>query len=192
MGSIVAIVVGYALGTALFGVIVPRMMGVDIYAVGSGNPGSSNVARTVGKKKALGVVVGDIAKGAVAAGVGMWLGDTVAAGYAAGFAAVAGHCYPFWRLRGGGKGVATAIGVLLVMSPWVGIGSLLFWAGQLAITKVASAGSLVLAAAWVPAVAIGGDRGWGLAWVAATSLLVVGRHHENIGRLATGTERRVD
>lgn len=191
LGTILAIGVGYLLGGLLFGVIVPRAFGVDIYSVGSGNPGTANVARTMGKAKAVLTVVGDIGKGAAAAGLGAWLGDGSAAAHAAGFAAVVGHCFPLWRPKGGGKGVATAIGALLVTAPLVGVGSLVLWAVQLAVTRVASAGSLLLAVAWVPAVAATGARGWQLIWTAAMALLVLARHHENIRRLATGTERRV-
>ncbi len=191
MGAIAAIAAGYLLGGALFGVIVPRLSGVDIYSVGSGNPGASNVARTLGKKHALATVIGDIGKGSLAAALGLWAGSD-ALGYAAGLAAVAGHCFPLWRPGGGGKGVATAVGVLLVMSPWVGVGSLVVWAVQLVVTRVASAGSLLLAAAWVPALALVGERGWELVWAAAMAALVVARHRENIMRLAAGTERRVD
>jgi glycerol-3-phosphate acyltransferase PlsY len=192
VGTALAIAIGYLAGSALFGVLVPRLSGVDIYAVGSGNPGTANVARTLGKRQAALTVVGDIGKGALAAAAGLWLGDTDALGYAAGFAAAVGHCFPIWKPTGGGKGVATAIGVLLVMSPAVGVASLILWAVQLTVTKVASAGSLMLAVAWVPALAAVGERGWPLVWATAIAVLVLVRHHENIRRLATGTERRVD
>lgn len=192
MGTALALALGYLIGGALFGVIVPKMSGVDIYAVGSGNPGTANVARTIGRRRAALTVVGDIGKGAAAAAIGAGLGSGEAIAYAAGFAAVAGHCFPFWRPRGGGKGVATAIGVFLVATPWLGLGSLILWSVQLAITKVASAGSIGLAVAWVPVNAALGERGWQLAWTAAIAALVLGRHHENIRRLAAGTERRVD
>lgn len=192
MGTVFALGVAYLIGGALFGVIVPRLAGVDIYTVGSGNPGASNVARTLGKKTALLTVAGDIGKGSAAAAVGMWLGGSATAGFAAGFVAVVGHCFPFWGLRRGGKGVATAIGVWLVMAPWVGVASLALWGLQLAVTRVASAGSLILAAAWAPALVVAGERGWALVWAAAISVLVLARHHENIRRLARGTERRVD
>lgn len=192
MGTFAAVVIGYLLGGALFGVIVPRLSGVDIYSVGSGNPGTANVARTVGKPRALLTVLGDIGKGSLAAAVGLWLGNSDTAAYAAGLAAVLGHCFPIWRPLGGGKGVATAIGVFLVTAPWVGVGSLVLWGTQLAVTRVASAGSLIVAVAWVPALAIAGERRWPLLLAAAISLVVLTRHHENIRRLATGTERRVD
>jgi glycerol-3-phosphate acyltransferase PlsY len=191
VGSAIAIVFGYLAGSALFGVIVPRLAGVDIYSVGSGNPGTANVARTLGKRRAVFTVIGDIGKGALAAAAGLWLGDTDALGYAAGFAAVVGHCFPIWRPAGGGKGVATAIGALLVMSPLVGVGSLVLWGLQLILTRVASAGSLILAVAWVPVLAAVGERGWSLVWATAIAVLVLARHHENIRRIATGTERRV-
>jgi glycerol-3-phosphate acyltransferase PlsY len=191
VGAVAAIVFGYLAGSVLFGVVVPRLSGVDIYTVGSGNPGTANVARTMGKAKAVLTVAGDIGKGSLAAAVGLWLGDSSSLGYAAGLAAVVGHCFPAWRPTGGGKGVATAIGVYLVVSPSVGLGSLAVWAVQLAVTHIASAGSLVLAIGWVPALAATGATGWSLVWAGAISVLVLVRHRENIRRLATGTERRV-
>jgi len=189
IGALVA-ATGYLFGSILFGFLVPRLRGVDIYSVGSGNPGTANVARTMGKRMAAATVVGDIAKGSAAALVGWALLDSAGA-YGAGFAAVVGHCFPVWRPAGGGKGVATSIGALLVASPWVGLTSLLVWVAQLSITRVASAGSLLLAVLWVPAVLVAGGRGWELAWTGAMSFLVIVRHHENIRRLLTGTERRV-
>ena len=190
MSGVIAAIVGYVLGSVLFGVLVPRLAGVDIYTVGSGNPGTANVARTMGRRLAAATVIGDIAKGAVAAAIGLALLDSAGA-YGAGFAAVVGHCFPVWRPAGGGKGVATSIGALLVASPWVGVASLVVWAAQLSITRVASTGSLLLAAMWVPAVMVAGGRSWDLVWTAAMSILVIARHHENIRRLVTGTERRV-
>ena len=81
-----AILAGYLLGSIDFGVIVPRMFGIDIYGTGSGNPGASNVLRTVGRREAALVLLGDLAKGAAAAALGWWAGGEVI-GWAAGLAA---------------------------------------------------------------------------------------------------------
>ena len=112
MTSFLAIAIGYLVGSIDFGVIVPRLMGIDIYEHGSGNPGTSNVFRTLGKKAASVVLLGDLAKGLTAAAVGdLMAGETI--GFAAGCAAVVGHVFPVWHRFKGGRGVATAIGVAL-------------------------------------------------------------------------------
>jgi glycerol-3-phosphate acyltransferase PlsY len=91
--AIAVVLAGYLVGSIDFGVIIPRLRGVDIYAKGSGNPGASNVLRSMGRRMAAVVVLGDISKGVVAAMAGdLLVGD--AAGFASGFAAVLGHCFP--------------------------------------------------------------------------------------------------
>ena len=109
--DIAAIVAGYLLGSVDFGVIVPRLLGVDIYGTGSGNPGATNVLRTMGRKEAALVLLGDLAKGVGAAALGSWAGGPVI-GFAAGLAAVVGHCFPVWHRFKGGKGVAAAGGMV--------------------------------------------------------------------------------
>ncbi len=116
-GAAVAFVLGYLIGSVDFAVLVARARGGDIYEMGSGNPGAANVLRNLGWRAALPVMLGDMAKGAGAAALGLWLGGSDAAGWAAGFAAVVGHCFPVWHRFRGGKGVATAFGVALMMEP---------------------------------------------------------------------------
>ena len=96
METTVALVIAYALGSVDFGVIVPRLLGVDIYAHGSGNPGASNVMRTIGKKAGAAVMVADAGKGALAAFIGSWLVNDVV-GFWCALAAVAGHVFPVWH-----------------------------------------------------------------------------------------------
>lgn len=188
--AILAFVAAYLLGSIDFGVVIPRLAGVDIYAVGSGNPGASNVARTMGRSWGAAVFAGDVAKGFVAALIAdLWVGG--ATGYAAMFAAVTGHCFPVWHHFRGGKGAATAGGALLWLNPLLSLGAGLVWAVVAWTTRVASVGSLLIMAALVPAAALGGVRGWSLAWLAATVVLVVFRHKGNIERLLRGEERRV-
>src|SRR5436305_11412567 len=112
------VVVGYALGTLPTAVLVGRRSGHDPTHEGSGNPGASNVYRTVGRRAAAVVLAGDLLKGAAAAGLGWALaGHTV--GVATGAAAVVGHVVPPWRR--GGKGVATSAGMVLVLFPLHGL-----------------------------------------------------------------------
>jgi glycerol-3-phosphate acyltransferase PlsY len=184
------LVLGYVLGSIDFGVPVARRAGVDIYATGSGNPGVSNIYRTLGARAAGLVLLGDLGKGFVAALVGdLWPGGPVAA--AAGLMAVVGHCFPVWHRFRGGRGVATALGVALVIGPWAGAGLAAGWLGVTVVTKTASAASLLAMLLYVPLLAAAGARGWTLAWAGAIAALVIARHHGNIRRLLTGTERRM-
>ncbi len=190
-----ALIGAYVVGSIDFAVIVARMHGVDIHKVGSGNPGTSNVLRTVGKVPAAMVLIGDTLKGVVGAAMGM-----VASGipdpqvqwaFAAGLAAVIGHCYPvFHRLRGG-RGVATGLGVLLFTVPLVGVVLLISWLILTKLTKVASVSSLVVVAATIPLAVWQGVTGLALVWLASTVALVVWRHRANIGRMIRGDEQKV-
>jgi len=188
--SILAVVAGYFIGSIDFGVIVPRLQGVDIYRLGSGNPGASNVLRSLGRKSAALVLLGDLLKGVVAATIGDLVG-TEAVGFAAGFAAVTGHCFPVWYRFRGGKGVATAGGMLLWMEPLFGVLMIALWGGLVALTKRASVASIALAVACVPGLMAFGHRGWSLVWAGAAGLLVLGRHWGNIRRLASGEEHTI-
>jgi glycerol-3-phosphate acyltransferase PlsY len=182
---------GYLIGSIDFGVLIPRVFGVDIYAEGSGNPGASNVLRTMGKGAAAAVMAGDILKGVAAAAVGDLVAGEVA-GFAAGFAAVLGHCFPMWHRFRGGKGVAAAAGMTLWLEPLLGLGMLATWGLLVALTKRASVASLLVVTTYVPALAALGHRDWSLVWAGAVAVLVVFRHRENIGRLASGAEHTVE
>jgi len=195
---LIPLAIAYLLGSIDFGVIVPKVLGVDIYAVGSGNPGTSNVMRSLGRGPAALVLLGDGAKGAVAAGLGAWwagsAGSTVAPdtlAVACAFAAVLGHIAPIWHRFRGGKGVATAIGAAVYLAPAFGFVLALLWLVVTLVFKVASIASLGAMVLYVPGLAISGYRGWALAWAAAIAVLVIGRHAENIKRLVTGSERTV-
>jgi glycerol-3-phosphate acyltransferase PlsY len=189
--AFVALAAAYLVGSIDFGVIIPRLAGVDIYARGSGNPGTSNVLRSVGKKAAAVVMIGDVTKGMLAAAIGdLWVGEAV--GFACGLAAVAGHAFPVWHRFRGGRGVATALGAAIWLEPWFGLGTALVWAGIVAVTKTASVASLVAMVAYVPGFVLFGHRGWSLVWAGATALLVIWRHAPNIRRLLSGEEQTVE
>jgi acyl phosphate:glycerol-3-phosphate acyltransferase len=191
---IIALVAAYLIGSIDFGVIVPRLLGVDIFTEGSGNPGTSNVLRTMGKGPAALVMVGDALKGTLAAALGAvlgggdaaWSADTLAV--AASFAAVLGHVFPVWHRFRGGRGVATAIGATLYLAPVFGVILAVAWLAMTLVVKVPSIASMVAMALYVPGLAVAGYRGWALVWAAAIVALVVWRHRANIARLARGEE----
>ncbi len=191
----IAIVAAYIVGSIDFAVVVGRMHGIDIHKEGSGNPGASNVLRTLGKVPAAMVFVGDMLKGTVGAAMGMIASGTadptVHWALLAGLAAVVGHCYPIFHKFKGGKGVATAGGVMLFVVPLVAIGSTLLWAVIVKLTKTASIGSLVLAAISLPLAMWQGVEGLALVWLGIMILLVVWRHRGNIGRMIRGNEQKV-
>ena len=191
METPLALLIAYLLGSVDFGVIVPRLLGVDIYAHGSGNPGASNVMRTLGKKAGAAVMLADAAKGALAALVGSWLVDDVI-GFWCALAAVTGHVYPVWHRFRGGRGVATAIGAVLWLEPWFGLLLAVGWGGTVAATKTASIASLAAMVLYFPGYALFGWRGWPLLAAALTAGLVIVRHSGNIRRLLSGREQTVE
>jgi glycerol-3-phosphate acyltransferase PlsY len=186
-----ALLIAYALGSVDFGVIVPRLLGVDIYAHGSGNPGASNVMRTIGKRAGAAVMVADAGKGALAAFVGSWLASDEV-GFWCALAAVVGHIFPVWHKFKGGRGVATAIGAVLWLEPWFGLILAVGWGTTVALTKTASIASLAAMVLYVPGYAIFGWRGWPLVAAGLTAALVVARHAPNIRRLLGGREQTVE
>jgi glycerol-3-phosphate acyltransferase PlsY len=190
-GAAFAFVLGYLIGSVDFAVLVARARGGDIYEMGSGNPGAANVLRNLGWRAALPVMLGDMAKGAGAAGLGLWLGGSDVAGWAAGFAAVVGHCFPVWHRFRGGKGVATAFGVALMMEPLLGLTLVALWAGLLALTRVSSIGSLVAILALVPGLILADTTAAAVAWAGGIVVLVVARHRENIRSLMARRENRI-
>lgn len=185
------VAVAYLLGSVDFGVIVPRLFGFDIYQHGSGNPGATNVLRSLGRRVAALVVVGDVSKGFLATMLaGLIAGDTTA--FAAALAAVSGHCFPVWHRFRGGKGVAAAGGAALWLEPLLGLAVFVLWALVVAVVRRASIASLTVAAVWVPGMLLLGNRGASIAWSAGMAALIVARHHENIRRLIGGAEHPIE
>ena len=192
----IALVAAYVVGSIDFAVIVARMHGVDIHQVGSGNPGASNVLRSIGRFPAAMVLVGDTLKGVIGAAMGM-----IAAGSAdpqvewaflAGFMAVIGHCYPIFHRFRGGKGVATGLGVLFFTVPIVGAIVVVGWLVLVKLTKTASISSLIAVFASIPLALWRGVEGMSLVWLLATVVLVVWRHRANIMRVFKGSEQKVE
>jgi len=191
MSLFLALLIGYVLGSVDFAVIVARSGGVDIYAEGSGNPGASNVMRTMGKGAAAVVLIGDALKGVVAAGIGLALTGDLTGAAAGGFAAVVGHCFPVLHRFKGGKGVATSMGVFVMVLGWWSLILVALWGSVVAATRKASLGSLLVMVAVAPIAWLTGLEVSAIAWLTATVLLVVVRHRENLARLRAGEERAV-
>jgi glycerol-3-phosphate acyltransferase PlsY len=177
----------YALGTFPSAVIVARSKGIDITAVGSGNPGASNVARTLGSRWGIVVFVLDGLKGAIPAGVGVALGDRPLA-YGLVCAAVIGHMFPVTRPGKGGKGVATMGGAVVVLHPIVFGVLLVVWYVVRRATRIASLASIAIAIGLPIGVALGSRSAWEVAATVALSALVMARHRSNIERLIRGRE----
>jgi glycerol-3-phosphate acyltransferase PlsY len=182
------VVPAYLLGTFPTAIVVGRREGRDPTVEGSGNPGASNTFRTMGRRAGATVLLGDIAKGAVAASAGLATGNR-AIGVACGLAAVLGHVAPATRRFRGGKGVATSAGMAAVLLPVPAVGLAVLWLLAVKVVGAASAGSLAVAAG-LPVGALAAGRPAGeVAAFAACGLLVVARHRDNLERLRRGEER---
>lgn len=190
-----ALAAAYVIGSIDFAVVVARMHGVDIHSVGSGNPGASNVLRSIGRFPAALVLIGDTMKGVIGAAMGMIASGvadpTVEWAFLAGLLAVVGHCYPvFYRFKGG-KGVATGLGVLFFTVPLVGAIAFVGWAVLVALTKTASISSLVMILISIPLAVWQGVTGMSLVWLVVTIALIFWRHRGNIRRVLKGSEQKV-
>ena len=196
MQTILIALAAYLLGSISFAVLVSRLMNLpDPHSYGSHNPGATNVLRTGNKLAAALTLIGDAGKGALAVGLTvLYTGESAAAGFEAplaGAMAFLGHLYPAFHGFKGGKGVATAAGVLTCLSLYLGLGTLatfgiiVFFFRMISLAAFISA---VFAVFW--------------AWllfgpapitpvVGAISLLLIWRHRENIVRLVRGTEPRL-
>jgi len=187
--------VGYLLGSLPFGYLVARAHGVDIFKVGSGNPGATNVKRVLGAKAGNTVFALDAVKGAVAAGWPMLpflaAPDVRMMGLVGVIAAVLGHSFSVFTKFKGGKGVATAAGAIMAINPLLGLFTLASWLIVAFFFRYSSLASLV-AAVFAPfyQALIWGPETSTLA-IAAMSLLLVWRHEGNIRKLLAGTESKI-
>lgn len=198
---VLAILLGYLLGSLSFAVIISRIMGLsDPRTYGSKNPGATNVLRSGNRAAAALTLLLDAAKGWLAVMLADWLGRPygLQEGSMAltGLAAFVGHVYPVFFRFAGGKGVATALGVLLGINPLLGLATAATWLLVAWLFRYSSLAALT-AALMAPAYYVLGE---GLAWyikprvmlaLSAMSVLLLYRHAENIGRLARGTESRM-
>ena len=192
MTAVLAAIIAYLVGSIPFAVVVTRAMGLpDPRSYGSGNPGTTNVLRSGSKVAALLTLVGDAAKGWVAVWGAMKLGLAVEVVAIVALAAFLGHVFSFWLKFQGGKGVATAAGVLFAVDWRVGLATLGTWILVVAATRYSSLGALVAAAA--APVTVYAFLGPGPLFLAslAMSAVLVWRHQANIGKLLRGEESRI-
>lgn len=192
MLSIAVCVLAYLLGSISFAIVVSSVMKLDDpRSYGSGNPGATNVLRSGNRKAAVLTLLGDALKGFVAVWITQGLGLDALAVAVAGFAVFAGHLWPiFFRLQGG-KGVATAVGVLLAFDVWLGLACIATWLLIAATTRLSSLAALIAAAlAPVFALFLLPSR-QGVIVVALMSVLLIWKHKKNISGLLQGSESRI-
>ncbi|CAM5222461.1 Glycerol-3-phosphate acyltransferase OS=Castellaniella defragrans OX=75697 GN=plsY PE=3 SV=1 [Castellaniella defragrans] len=200
-GAALALIVGYLLGSVSFAVVVSRLMGLrDPRTFGSGNPGATNVLRSGNKLAAALTLLGDAAKGWAAVALAAWAfahGHLPEAAIAfAGLGAFLGHLYPLFLHFRGGKGVATALGVLLGLQPWLALATVLTWI-IIAVALRYSSLAAIMAAIFAPFYYIlGADVAWRVDSLTATiitfiSIMILARHKANISRLLAGKESRI-
>jgi len=191
LNPLVFVLPGYLLGSLPFAVIVSRAFGLaDPRSFGSKNPGATNVLRTGNKLAAALTLLGDALKGWLA----MWLAQLVGADAlgvaAAGIAAFLGHVFPVFLRFKGGKGVATALGVLAGFSGWLALACVAAWLAVAVVFRYSSLAALAAAAVAPVAAWTLVDQQTAQA-VLVMSLLLVWRHKENIRKLMAGTESRI-
>jgi glycerol-3-phosphate acyltransferase PlsY len=185
-----ALLGGYLLGSLPFGLLLTKLAGLgDVRRIGSGNIGATNVLRTGRKDLAAATLLLDGGKGAAAVLLAALWGPDMA--LMAGYGAVLGHLFPVWLRFKGGKGMATALGVLLAIAWPVGAAACVTWLVAAALFRISSLSTLLaIAAAPIFAWYIKGD--WQLVQFAAILAVVIWlRHHANIRRLLRGEEPRI-
>lgn len=200
MLAAIKILLSYMLGSVSGSLLLGRVRHVDIRTMGSGNAGGTNAFRTQGLLFALGVVVIDVSKSALAAGwvaTFAWPGQipTVtdeAVSLACGFAAVLGHCYPVYHGFRGGKGAATAIGALAVVQPWLLLPMFVSWIVVLVISGYVGLATVVAGFSLVPAAWYLGASFPLMLFCIALALFMTFTHRGNLARLRKGTENRFE
>jgi glycerol-3-phosphate acyltransferase PlsY len=190
LNELILTAVAYIVGSIPTGLLLARASGVDIRATGSGNIGATNVYRTLGRTVGIATLLGDCLKGLVPVLVARKLGFADPWVAAVGLAAFLGHVYTIFLGFKGGKGVATALGVFLGVSPLSVLGALALFIGIVATTRYISLGSIIAAAAMPLFVAAVERRPLLVGMTLVIAVIVIVKHRENIRRLREGTENR--
>ncbi len=191
--KIITIVIAYLLGAVPFGLFFSSLFsGIDVRSVGSGNIGATNVLRAAGKKAAILTLLADALKGLlpVLAVRALFQDDYMTV--LTGAAAILGHNFPVYLRFKGGKGVATSFGVVLAVSPWIGLASLLTWLAAAAAWRYSSLSALI-AYTLYPVLTFlfhPGSRPLGLLSLFVSGMIYY-RHRDNIKRLLAGTESKI-
>jgi glycerol-3-phosphate acyltransferase PlsY len=183
----------YLLGSVPFGLLFARLLAdVDVRSVGSGNIGATNVLRAAGRSAAVLTLIADCLKGLVPVLIAPYLASDASLPVLTGIAAVAGHNFPVYLGFKGGKGVATSFGVVLAVSPWIGLVCLLAWLGSALLWRYSSLAALVAFAVFPLATfATAGDDIPRRFLAVALFALIYYRHRENIKRLLAGNEPKI-
>lgn len=193
---VIIALVGYLLGNISVGILVARLYGIgDIRKVGSGNAGTTNVLRNLGWMPSVLTLAGDCLKGLIAALIGKWIAGDIGILIGGNFAVI-GHDFPvFFKFRGG-KGIATNLGLILVLNPWIAVGLTIAVLIVVGISRYMSLGSIMACFAYPTLVAIlmrghahyAACVGWGI-FAGALALYC---HRSNVVRLLQGKENRLD
>jgi glycerol-3-phosphate acyltransferase PlsY len=189
MDWLVALLLGYFLGSVPFGLVLTRMTGAgDLRAIGSGNIGATNVLRTGHKGLAALTLALDLGKGLAAVLLAWrWFPEFVSL---AAIGAFCGHCFPVWLRFRGGKGLATMAGICFGLAWPVGLAYALTWLGLLAITRISSVAGMSAAIAAPIAALVTGHGGFALV-LGGIALVALVLHRDNIKRLLAGNEPRI-
>ncbi len=193
---IIAAIAGYLIGAIPVGLLISRFYrGVDLRDYGSGKTGFTNSLRVLGLRRSLPVFLGDLAKGVVAVLLTQVYTDDPWARAAGGFAAIVGHVWPVFAGFRGGRGLLTGAGALVALNPFAALAVVPLAAVALYLTRYVSLASLTGAASAAGifvGLALADIHSWAYATMAvAGAALIIAVHHDNIGRLLSGTERKL-
>ncbi|MDD4565786.1 MAG: glycerol-3-phosphate 1-O-acyltransferase PlsY [Eubacteriales bacterium] len=186
--AIAAVAASYLLGNISPAILIGRLKGVDIRKEGSGNAGTTNVLRVLGKKAAIATLLIDILKGVATVMIGRYIGGQALA-LACGIAVLSGHIWPVVFGFRGGKGIATAFGVVVTLEPLLGLIEITVAFIFMLISRRVSVGSIA-AAILLPFLAYFFDPVY-LPWIAVMAVIVLFKHRMNIVRLLKGEEPKV-
>ncbi len=188
--STLLVLAGYLFGSISSAIVVCRLMGLpDPRSQGSGNPGATNVMRLAGKKPAAMTLAGDLLKGLLPVLLAKFLGADLNTQLLVALAAFLGHLYPIFFGFKGGKGIATAFGVLIGLNWIVALGVLAVWMLAYKLGKISSVGGLSAAAAMPPIIHFTTHSRPFLLFGVIIAALIYWRHRSNIANLIAGTEK---
>ena len=191
MNEVAVVAFGYLAGSIPFAFLLARRRGVDLRYAGSGNVGAANVLRTSGVVDAVLAFCLDAGKGVVAVLVAQRFSAEPATPVAGGLASIIGHVYPVWLGFRGGKGVATAGGVFVVLTPAAAAIAGAVFALAIGVTRYVSVGSIAAAISLAATTAAIDAPAAVVVGAVIAAVIIIHRHRGNLARLAAGTERRV-
>jgi len=191
LALIIVFLLSFLLGSIPFGYLIGKLKGVDVRSYGSGNIGATNVSRVLGKKYGLFVLFLDALKGAAAVLIARAIGLPTECQVLAGISAIAGHCFSPWLGFKGGKGVATALGAFLVISPKTTLVAFLIFLAVLLTTRYVSLSSITAALSY-PLLYRVFEKPSSFSFIVVSlgALLIVAKHRSNVKRLLKGEEKK--